>query len=290
MRYGIVINPAAGTASLEAKKKIIDQVAHVFGPKTLVAGWDTTSPEELRDAARDLAGEVDVLVVAGGDGTFSDVLNAVEPSKVLSFIPLGSGNAWRKTLGLSGFPRKIASAIKKGRERAIDLILCDGVKKGIFTSIGLEGHVLRERDKQLSRGVTGFSAYTRATATSLLLRGYKRKDAMLDVDGKVSEVRGITTLVISKTEYYGYAFRVVPQARLDDGYLHILVVSTGLLGTLAAIATSFLGGNRMGEYRTGKNMTVKMQQDAYLQIDGNLERKGRDFRFEVLPKALRVRT
>jgi diacylglycerol kinase (ATP) len=290
MRYGIVINPTAGTTSRSTKRKLIKQALHVFGPETPVVGWDSKSPEQLRGAARDLAGKVDVLVVAGGDGTFSDVLNAVDPSTVLSFIPLGSGNAWQKTLGLSGTPRDIATTIRNGRERAIDLILCDGRKKGIFASIGLEGHVLKERKKQLSRGIMGFSAYARATATSLFLRGYERKDATLTLDGEVSEVRGITTLVVSKTEYYGYAFRVVPQARPDDGYLHILVVRTGLIGTLAAIATSFLGGNRMGDYRTAENLTVRLQQDAYLQVDGNLEREGRDFKFEVLPRALRVRT
>jgi diacylglycerol kinase (ATP) len=289
MRYGLIVNPVAGTASLTAKKKIIARTLEIFGPETLVAGWDTTSARDLCDSAREIAGKVDVLVVAGGDGTFSDVLNAVDPSTVLSFIPLGSGNAWRKTLGLVGYPRKIAAAIRDGRDHSLDLILCDGRRKGIFASIGLEGHVLGEREKHLSAGITGLRAYAQATARSLL-GGYKRKDAEVAIDGELTQVHGLTTLVVSKTPYYGYGFRVVPQARLDDGYLHVLIVCTGLLGTVAAIATSFLGGNRMGDHRTGRLVTVRTAQDAYLQIDGNLEREGRDFRFEVLPKALVVRS
>ena len=290
MRYGIIVNPVAGPAGLDAKKRIIAAVAAVLGPGTIEAGWDTKSADDLCDSARDMAGKVDVLVVAGGDGTFSDVLNAVDHSTVLAFIPLGSGNTWRKTLGLEGYPRKIAAAIRAGRERTLDLILCDGDRKGTFASIGLEGHVLAERKKQLDAGMTSPGGYAKATARSLLLGGYKRKEAEVSIDGETSQVGGLTSLIVSKTPYYGYGFRVMPEARVDDGYLHVLVVCTGFFGTVAAIATSFLGGNRMGDHRTAKVVTVRTTEDAYLQIDGNLRRQGRDFRFEVLPKALRVRT
>jgi diacylglycerol kinase (ATP) len=289
MRYGLIVNPEAGTASVATKRRIVKGALEIFGPDTMVAGWDITSALDLCDAARDMASRVDVLVVAGGDGTFSDVLNAVDPSTVLSFIPLGSGTAWRKTLKLAGYPRKIAADIKKGREHTIDLILCDGRRKGILASIGLEGHVLKEREKLLSEGTTGFRAYFQATARSLL-GGYRRKDAVVTIDAQTTEVHDLTTLLVTKTPYYGYSFEVVPQASRDDGYLHVLIARTRLLGTLAAIATSFLGGNRMGDYRKGKTVTVRTAQDAYLQIDGNLTREGRDFRFEVLPQALVVRT
>jgi diacylglycerol kinase family enzyme len=207
---------------------------------------------------------------------------------VLAYIPLGSGNAWRNTLKLPGYPRKVAAAIKGGREHKFDLILCDDRRKGIFASIGLEGHVLNLRKEYLKKGTTGFSAYWRATARSIL-GGYERYDARIEIDGNPTQASGLTTLLVSKTPYYGYAFRVVPQARLDDGNLHILLVCTGFFGTLAAIVSSFMGGNVMGDHKTGRTLAVKSSQDAYLQIDGNLERKGREFKFEVLPQALVVR-
>jgi diacylglycerol kinase (ATP) len=289
MRYGIIVNPAAGTASLEAKRRIIGRAAEILGPGTLVRGWESASAHDLCESARDIAAGVDVLVVAGGDGTFSDVVNAVDPRTVLSFIPLGSGNAWRKTLGLAAYPGRIAVGIRDGRRRELDLVLCDGERKGVFASVGLEGHVLSERRRYLDSGTAGFSAYWRATARSLL-GGYKRKDARVEIDGQAAEVRGLTTLIVSKTPYYGYAFKIVPQARVDDGHLHVLIARTGLMGTLAAIVTSFLGGNRIGEYRRARSVAVTTHEDAYLQVDGNLARQGRDFRFEILPKALLVRS
>jgi diacylglycerol kinase (ATP) len=289
MRYGIVVNPSAGTASRNTKERVIERVAAIFGPETQVVGWDTRSAQDLCDCARDLAPKVDVLVVAGGDGTFSDVLNAVDPSTVLSFIPLGSGNAWRKALGLPHYPGMAAKAIRDGCQKALDLILCDGRRKGVFASIGIEGQVLDLRRRYLSAGTTGFEAYFKATMKSLL-KGYRRYDARIEMDGEETRASGITTLVVTKTQYYGYAFRAVPQARPDDGQLHILIMRTGFLGTVAAIVTSFLGGNLVGDHRTCKTMTVAASRDAHLQIDGNLERKGRDFKFEVLPKALLVRS
>jgi diacylglycerol kinase family enzyme len=39
-------------------------------------------------------GKYEVIVVAGGDGTFSDVINAIDTSRTpVAYLPLGSGNA-----------------------------------------------------------------------------------------------------------------------------------------------------------------------------------------------------
>jgi diacylglycerol kinase (ATP) len=289
MRYGIVVNPIAGKTTEDEKRRIIAGVRKDLGPDTLDAGWDTHNADELGQCARDLATKVDVLVVAGGDGTLSDIINAVDPETVLSHLPMGSGNAWRKTLGLPRPFKEVTRIIKAGREHRLDLILCDGRRKALFASIGIDGHVLSERAKYLAEGVRGFDAYFRATTRSLL-GGYKRKDATLTIDDETLEVPQIMSLMITKTRFYGYGFEVVPRAKPDDGLLHVLAVSTGFGGTIYGIITSFLGGNRVGEYRRGKTASVTTEQPAYLQIDGTLEREGKDFKFELLAAAITIRS
>ena len=287
-RYGIIVNPSAGRASADSKRRVIRRCAIILGDDTVVGGWDTGSAAELRDCARDIADEVDVLVVAGGDGTLSDIINATDSNTVLSYLPMGSGNAWRNTLGLPRSRRKIAGQIKRGRVHTIDLVLVDEERKGLLASVGFEGHALSERRKLLARGVSGFDAYFRATAKSVF-GGYKGEDASVDLDGKSIRVREAVTLIFTKTPFYGYGIKIVPKAKLDDGLVHVLLVSGNPAAIFSGIVSSIPEGNLFGQYTTCRLARVTTDKARHLQVDGTLERKGNDFTFRVLPAALKIR-
>jgi diacylglycerol kinase family enzyme len=288
IRYGIIVNPSAGQEDIRSKKRAILECADILGGDTVVAGWDTWSAPELRSCARDMSGRVDVLVVAGGDGTFSDIINAVDSDTVLSYLPMGSGNAWRNTLGLPRAQTKIAECIKAGRIHTMDLVLVDDRRKGLLASVGFEGRALKERRKLLSQGVSGFDAYFRATM-KLMFGGYKGKDASVALDGKPVQVREAVSLIFTKTPFYGYGFKIVPKARLDDGLLHVLLVSGHPADIISGIVSSIPEGNLFGEYTTCREATITTEKERHLQVDGTLERKGTSFRFRVLPSSLKIR-
>ncbi len=288
MRYGIIVNPAAGRTSKEKKRSVIERCARILGEDTLIDGFHTRSPAELATCAREMAAKVDVLVVAGGDGTFCDVINAVDDSRVFGYLPLGSGNAWRNTLGLPRSPEKAAVCVREGTEHLVDLVLCENKRKGILASVGIEGYALSEREKYLQRGVTGFDAYFRATTKSLL-KGYNIGRAEVTIDGKTFEVENTLSLVVTKTPFYGYGFRVVPGAKLSDGLLHVLLVSGETPTAISAVVTSLLGGNRIGQYFTCKEVVIRTEKPVYLQIDGNLQWRAKNFTFCILPHSLTIR-
>ncbi len=289
LRYTILVNPLSGSLSLERKRRILESCAKILGSETRVEGWSTKSPQELCDLAMRLARESDVLVVAGGDGTLSDVINAVGSSVVLGFIPLGSGNAWRNTLGLPRSPEKIASLIKNGTDRLCDLVEIAGTRKALLASIGIEGYALRDREKYLKMGMRGFNAYMAAAIKSAVAR--KRVGhTILSVDGKRFELRNVLSVIVTKTPYYGYGFRVVPEAKIDDGMLHVLVVYGEPYTVLPNIlVTSMLGGNRFGQYLACKTLVVETEELAPLQADGNIICVDVKFEFRVIPKAVAVR-
>ena len=289
LRYGIIVNPSAGLGDIRSKQQAIRECAGILGSDTLVAGWDTSSAQELRDCALDMAGRVDVLVVAGGDGTFSDIINAADSDTVLSYLPMGSGNAWRNTLGLPRSKTKAAERIRAGRMHAIDLVMVDDRRRGILASVGFEGRALRERRKLLSQGVKGFDAYFRATA-KLVFGGYKGKDASVTLDGKPVHVREAVSLIFTKTPFYGYGIKIVPKARLDDGLLHVLLVSGHPADIISGIVSSIPEGNLFGQYTTCTEAEVATEKERHLQVDGTIERKGTRFTFRVLPSALKIRS
>ena len=72
MRYAIITNPVSGKMTAEQKRAALAQAAEILD--TEIHGLDTTTAEEFGQCARELATRCDVLVAAGGDGTFSDII------------------------------------------------------------------------------------------------------------------------------------------------------------------------------------------------------------------------
>ena len=87
MKFGIIANPKSGATSVARKAETLRKASQILGGDTVLAGLDTTSREEFLLCAQDLAEKVDVMIVAGGDGTFSAIINAVG-SDAVSYTPL----------------------------------------------------------------------------------------------------------------------------------------------------------------------------------------------------------
>jgi diacylglycerol kinase family enzyme len=287
VKFGIIANPKSGPSSMTRKRETLDKVAQILGPGTVVAGLDTTCKEGFLQCAAELGRKVDVLVVAGGDGTISDVFNALPNEIVLSYLPLGSGCALQHALDLPPQITRVANRICDGRMHAYDLILCDGQRKAFMASVGLEGSVLNRREAIQKTGIRGPHAYALATIGSFFA-DMERTNMTITIDGEVMTVPDALTAIVTKIPYYGYKLKVVPNAVFDDGQLHLLALNSGWTDIVHGLADSFVEGNRAGIYRAGRRIEIVTEQDRYAQTDGTLYRKGRTFLFEVLPGVLKI--
>jgi diacylglycerol kinase family enzyme len=83
--------------------------------------------------------------------------------------------------------------------------------------------------------------------------------------------------------------KVVPKARLDDGNLHVCCINSGLFQSVIGGITAFTIGNRIGQYRTGRRLIVRLDGPLSLQLDGNAGWEANGFTFTVLPKALKIK-
>jgi len=287
MRYGIITNPAAGPMSLDERRSALSEASQVLDAE--IWGLDTTNQQELGMCARELASKCDVLVVAGGDGTFSDIINAVETAETtVAFLPLGTGNALRHALGYMGSLREAAFRIKHGTVRQYDLIDCDHRRRAYIVSVGIEGHIIRFRDKYRQRGAGGFAAYGMALFHTYF-RYYMPPAAQVEVNSSVHAVRRLLTLMVMKQPYYGFGLKVAPNARFDDGKLHTLSIPSGFLGALWGMATSLTIGNRMGRYEAGQRVHVSLDRPLPLQTDGSWAWEADKYTFQVLPGSLEIK-
>jgi len=274
--------------TVDQKRSELAKAAEVLDAE--IHGLDTVTLDDLGQCARELALRCDVLVVAGGDGTLSDIINFVDTTRTaIAYLPLGTGNAMSHALQYKGNLVDIAKRIRDGEIHEYDVISCDEKKRGFLASIGIDGTIMRLRDEYLAQGKTGFKTYFRA-AFKAYFREYKRPIAtMIRVDETTFKVQNLLSLMVVKHPYYGFGMYVVPRARLDDRQLHVLSINSGLFMCLIGVATSFSIGNRLGEYRTGQRVAVRLDRPLVLQIDGNNAWEADAFTFRVLLNAVRFK-
>jgi diacylglycerol kinase family enzyme len=287
MRYSIITNPASGNFSIPRRRELLAHAARIL--QAGVYGLDTTSKEEFVARARELAGKCDVLVVAGGDGSLSDIINAIDTKeRPIAYIPLGSGNAMGHALQIRGSITDVATRIRECQVQEFDLIHCDERRLAYMVSIGLEGAVIKRRNEYKAQGASGFKAYLMALV-SAYFREFKGVKARIAIDGQFHETSSLLSVMIMKQPYYGYGLKVMPGARLDDHRLHVRVLHTGLMSSLMGGATSFTVGNRVGFYRTGEQVSVVLERPLMMQTDGDVAWEAKEFHFKVLPGALRIK-
>jgi diacylglycerol kinase (ATP) len=262
MRYAILANPVAGTSSVEEKTKRLARAAEVLEAE--IHGLQTRSREDFIEAARRLSRECDVLVAAGGDGTFSEAVNAVDLEKTV-----------------------LARRIQGAPVRRYDLIDCDGKRRAFMASVGIEGAALQISDDYRARGRTGSWLYFKATMQALLWK-YRAPRARLSIDGESLEYRALLSLVIMKQPYYGLGFKLAPEARFDDGRLHALAVGWSI-PSIAGFLGHMTFRARTRAYRSAREVAVSLDRPLRLQYDGTVGWEDEAFRFSVLPGALKVK-
>jgi diacylglycerol kinase (ATP) len=263
MRYAIITNPVSGKMTVDQKRTVLAKAAEILDAN--IYGLDTITADDFGQCARELATHCDVLVTAGGDGTFSDIINSIDTAHTT-----------------------IAMRIRDGKIQEYDLINCDKKKRAFMTSIGIEGTLIRLRNQCLAQGATGFKTYLRA-AFNAYFREYKRAIATITVDDATFDTENLLSLMVVKQPYYGFGMNVVPEARFYDRKLHIFCINSGLLKCTIGVVTAFTIGNRIGKYCTGQKISVQLERPLILQIDGNYAWKSDVFSFTVMPNALKIK-
>jgi diacylglycerol kinase (ATP) len=222
----MVFNPhaAAGRAArlLPALRAALQQFATLEVLETRGAG-DAVQ----RVAQADLAG-CDGLLAAGGDGTLFEVLNGLyaQPAErrvPLGVVPIGTGNAFARDLGLRpGDWEKGVGIVRAGRQRRVDVgrVSHDGGAYHFLNIVGaglpVDAMRTAERLKFLGKSAYSVAAMWRA----MRLQTYPLR---LELDGEIIEQEALF-VEISNSRYTGTSFLMAPAAEFDDGLLDVTVL------------------------------------------------------------------
>jgi diacylglycerol kinase (ATP) len=240
MRVLILVNPQAGNRKGAEWLTALKDLAGRLGPG---GQWrvEPTSKAGLPEQISQMAPGMDSLIIVGGDGTVSQVLQAAWAqglSMPVGIVPLGTGNDMARSLGLykgrSWHPEEILEYVGTSKTKLVDLWGLQGkVCFSNYASIGLDAAVVRRfcrlRQWMEERPVLGrrgfyFLLYILVWISRV---GQRVPEGTVlaweDERGGKHEKRigGARVLALTNSPYYAAGALMEPGAQLDDGLLEV---------------------------------------------------------------------
>ena len=295
MRTLIIHNPRSGFGS-DAVFQFERAVAQA-GDECLLRVLDEgfVASEACADAE-----DYDVVVLSGGDGTVSTFLHALAGREVPTCVfPSGTANLLAANIGNAPEPSSLARACRRGMTARLDLgeiSWTDEVGQrrtrgfGIMSGTGFDAQLMQAAmPNKAMMGQAAYFAAALANPRPAVVR------FSITVDGRTVERRGITCMVANNAMIQG-DIQIVPDCRMDDGLLDVIVVETSdATQLLAPIAFGIMDrtGKSIGrphiESLKGREVRVEVSEPVALEVDGEvMPGLVRSYEAHVLPGAARM--
>lgn len=233
--------------------------------------------------------DIDLMVVAGGDGTVNFALNAMKRKGLdipIGVIPAGTANDFARALGMSDKPLEAARQIAFGSighvdcGRVNDRYFVNVLSFGIFTTTS-------QHTSDTSKHLIGKLAY--------LIEGVKEFRSMhavpLEVvaDDETFDLDSLIVLVFNGETAGG--FRLARNASIRDGLFDCLMLEKkNVIRSTEAMIRYLLGGNpRIIRRLQVRRLDIRSTINEPTDVDGQ---KGAEFplHIECLPGGMRVMT
>ena len=292
MKSSIVLisNPTAKRAS---DRKIAQASRYLMSKGYKVEVLFTEKKGNAESLAREAIRELPSLIIAaGGDGTFNEVINGIAGSEIpMAIFPLGTTNVLAKEIGI---PEDVKGAMEiavTGTTKTISLGKIAITRPSSLVSryfvlmagIGFDGEAVFGINETFKK-ISGKGAYIYSGLK--VLSGFNPRELTFDIDGKTYS--GYSA-IISKTAKYGGDFKITPDARLTDPTLYICLFKgkkrLDVLRYVFGIATGSHLRFKDVEYLKAKR--IKIDGNAHIQIDGDYFGMT-PAKIEVAPNTLRL--
>ena len=260
--------------------------------------WITTqSPGDATEAAKEWRNGL--LIVVGGDGTISEVVNGLGragfPEAVtLAILPAGTGNDLAATLAIPDDPDEAEAVLRQNRVRNLDVVRVrsEGIGEQFFINVatgGMEAEVSGAADGEMKKR-WGKLSYLRASLE--VAREYEAKEVTLTLDGARRKLRAVN-LAIGNCRYTGSGWLAAPRANPEDGLLDLVVIEDVGVQEVLKLAPTVLADsdylNKEGVFfARAKEIRVEASPGSLeFTVDGEVI-GDEPVVFAVIPQALKV--
>jgi diacylglycerol kinase (ATP) len=296
MKVLLIYNPVAGP------RDVADDLAYVLS-FLQEQGWEVTlrqtfGPGDATTYAREAAASgYDMVIAAGGDGTLGETATGLAHSDcILGVLPIGTGNVWAHMVGIPVWTpaqrnalQDAARLIVESQPHYIDLGKAGERYFVLWAGAGFDAQVAHnvEPHREVRRAFGQLSYVVTALVQALSLRGTR---VSIEVDDVLHRRRALM-IVVTNIPLYGQAWRLAPQAQLDDGELEVYIFKgSKTIDALRQFVLLVLGRHREDasvDVYSGRRIRVRAEKRLPLHLDGD-PAGYTPLTVEVIPKALRV--
>ena len=295
----LIANPAAHSGKGAAG---VDFARHFLGSyATATRGYEVRLTRGPGDAVVIAAGAVgfDTVLALGGDGVIHEVVNGLMrlPASArpqLGIIPLGSGNDYARTLGVTRNDVEASFAqIVRGTARTLDVGRVNGTYFAETLSFGLDAAIAIDTTSRRAADTSQEGEALFVTSGLKILSQAKRGFACVarfDDEAPLSLAPHVFAFQIGPS--YGGGFLICPDADPSDGLLDVCYnTRKPSLPRLVALFGLARSGRhvRSSVIRTRRVRHAELSFDAAppCQVDGE-PLEGTSFSIDLLPSALTV--
>ena len=230
----------------------------------------------------------EVIIVAGGDGTVNEVLNAIVGNDViLGILPFGGSNVLAREMGMPLNPIKAAELILKKNVKNIDLGVINNRYFSMMASCGYDAYAVGRTSREIKKILHRY-AYIWAGIKDFM--GYRPTLIEVDLDdGTTKEYASF--VVVSNTHFYGGSYQLTPFARIDDGLLDICLYQGRYQLGLVHFVFNMLSQKHLTmsnvKYYRAKSIQLTSKKHTLVQVDGDIL-GALPMKAQIVPTALKV--
>ncbi len=284
----LIVNPAAGRGrAASAAEDIVRLLGR--GNRT-----ETRFSDQPGGVHTSVAAAIDEgfkrIVVAGGDGTVHEAINAIvskDSDAALGVVPVGTGNDFVKAAGIPLDWKSACERIVRDQQVHVDIGRCNDTFFGNGIGVGLDARIV-EIAKDI-RWLKGFPVYVAALARCLV-DGVDTTDVSIEWDHG-SIVQPVTLVAVANGHCYGGGFRIAPPASIRDGVLDVVIADAVTRLKALQFVPRVMRGTHMGtdivRHETSRHVRIRAGTELPVQIDGETRRMS-SLDIEVLPGRLRL--
>ena len=230
---------------------------------------------------------VDILAVAGGDGSINEVgTTLIGTDMALAVIPCGSGNGLSRCMNLPLDPIKALQVINKNYRSKIDTVTVNDKSFISISGTGYDAKVAEDYSKDIRRGFDTYFRY--------IIRNYITMEEQPYTIVMPDETLDVKAFFISfaNSNQMGYDFPISPHASLWDGKVDLCIVQKPNPFELPIMGGYMLDGMmdkapKVKIIQTSEATIIRPKADV-INLDGESVMMEKDLHLKVNPLSLNI--
>ena len=243
----------------------------------------------LEQAITEFADTNTTLVICGGDGTLHIALESlINRDITIGYLPVGSGNDFSKSIGLSRSYRKNLKILSSGNAKKYDVVRVNKQVTMINTlGVGFDGQANYYANK--AKIFTGSLRYMIASVKTIFnSHPFKAKVLM---DGNSTEI--FTYLaIIANGKFEGGKYLVSPTSDPSDGVVELLYTNSQhrfrIIWEFIRLSLGLSFSKSVVKTQSFKKLQMTFDSSPYCHADGELIKLEKRLNVEVVPAGISI--